>query len=63
MQKAERARRRKLREERRVRNEIIEEVCLQLEGLPYHVPGVRLEMARLLRRRLKTHEEKSLKGL
>lgn len=42
----------------KARNDLIEEFCTQLEGLPYHQSGVRLEMARMLRGRLKTREEK-----
>lgn len=41
----------------RERNDLIEEFCHQLEGLPYHMPGVRREMAKLLRLRLKTRED------
>ena len=37
-------------------NDLIEEFCHHLEGLPYHMPGVRREMARMLRWKLKVRE-------
>lgn len=56
------ARRRRRSRKARERNDLIEEVCVHLEGLPYHKPGVRREMARMLRGRLKTREEEELRS-